>query len=96
MSSQTPSYRGYRFPPEIISHAVGGLRSIFDEPNKSLLHPEGCLEGHQGVFRDVQGFLDEAHLDEGSGSFSTSFVTLTGSVGRAVGVKAATSAPSVR
>ncbi len=22
MSSQTPSYRGYRFPPEIISHAV--------------------------------------------------------------------------
>ena len=27
------------------ANSVGCLRSVFDEPNKSLLHPEGCLEG---------------------------------------------------
>ena len=38
MTSQRPSYRGYRFPPEIISHAVW----LLDHTKNWYLWVIGC------------------------------------------------------
>ncbi len=44
MSSDSPSYRGYRFPPEIISHAV------WHGPGRSAGGVLGYAPGADGIF----------------------------------------------